>query len=410
LVPADLTTERIIGEEFPLLQRTVHGSPLVYLDNAATTQKPRVVIDAISQFYETSNANVHRGGHTLGTEATDLYESARQTVADFIGAESASTIVFTKGTTESINLVASSWGRAHVKRGDVIALSTMEHHANIVPWHMLCEEVGATLDVVRIHDDGTLDMVHLREVLDRSPALLAITHVSNTLGTVNPVNEICMLARERNVRTLVDGAQAVSHEKIDVRAMGCDFFVFSSHKLFGPTGFGVLYGREEILSTMPPYQGGGSMISTVSFDKITYADAPMRFEAGTPHIAGAVGTAAAIRWFSALDLNAVRRNDVELTTLATVALAEIPGVRILGSTPEKVGIVSFVVDGVHASDIGTLLDSMGVAIRVGHHCTQPLMERFGVTSTARMSTSVYTTTDDIDVFIRSVQKAISMLR
>lgn len=407
---ADLTIEQTIALEFPILQRTVHGKPLVYLDNAATTQKPQVVIDSISNYYANSNANVHRGGHALGTEATDLYEDARRTVASFIGAASASSIVFTSGTTESINLVATSWGRANIRRGDVIALTMMEHHANIVPWFMLCEEVGATLDVVRIHDDGTLDMDHMREVLDRSPALLAITHVSNTLGTVNPVNEICMMARERNVRTLVDGAQAVSHVEIDVKEMGCDFFVFSAHKLFGPTGFGVLYGREEILATMPPYKGGGSMISTVAFEKITYADAPMRFEAGTPHIAGAVGTAAAIRWFTALDAAAMRLHDKELTSIATAALLDIPGVRVVGTAVEKVGIVSFVVDGVHSSDVGTLIDSMGIAIRVGHHCTQPLMERFGVTSMARMSTSVYTTPSDIDVFSRSLHKAISMLR
>jgi cysteine desulfurase/selenocysteine lyase len=409
-VPVDLITDHTIVSEFPILQRSVHGKPLVYLDNAATTQKPRVVIDAIAEYYENSNANVHRGGHALGTEATDLFEAARQTVADFIGAPSASTIVFTSGATGSINLVAASWGRTNIHQGDVVALTTMEHHANIVPWYMLCEEVGATLEVVRVLDDGTLDMDHLRSVLASGPKLLAITHVSNTLGTVNPINEICAMARENGVITLVDGAQSVQHQPVDVVAMGCDLFVFSAHKLFGPTGIGVLYGRDEILAAMPPYQGGGSMISTVSFDHITYNDVPMRFEAGTPHIAGAVGMAAAIRWFSALDRDMLQQQDLEHTAQICAALSEVPGARIIGTAPERVGIVSFVVDGVHASDIGTLLDTMGVAIRIGHHCTQPLMQRFGVTSTARVSTSVYTTSHDIDVFTRSLHKALSMLR
>lgn len=368
------------------------------------------MIDAIAEFYRRSNANVHRGGHALGTEATDLYEAARQTVADFLGAASATSIVFTSGATESINLVASTWGIANVHRGDVVALTTMEHHANIVPWYMLCERVGATLDVVRVCDDGTLDMDHLHTVLARSPKLLAITHVSNTLGTINPIHDICAIAGEYGVRTLVDGAQSVQHQPIDVQAMGCDFFVFSAHKLFGPTGCGVLYGTEDILASMPPYKGGGSMISTVSFENITYNEVPMRFEAGTPHIAGAVGAAAAIKWFSALDSDALQRHDEELTVKITTALQGIDGIRIIGTAPEKVGIVSFVVDGAHASDVGTLLDSMGVAIRVGHHCTQPLMSRFGVTSTARVSTSVYTTMQDINVFTSSLHKAISMLR
>jgi len=409
-VPVNLTIEQTIASEFPILRRSVHGRPLVYLDNAATTQKPSVVIEAISEFYTNSNANVHRGGHALGTEATELYEAARQTVADFLGAASASSVVFTSGATESINLVASAWGTANVHRGHVVALTAMEHHANIVPWYMLCERVGAKLEVIRVCDDGSLDMDHLRSVLSQSPKLLAITHVSNTLGTINPVYDICAIAREYGVRTLVDGAQSVQHQPIDVQAMGCDFFVFSAHKLFGPTGCGVLYGTEEILASMPPYKGGGSMISTVSFENITYNDVPMRFEAGTPHIAGAVGAAAAIRWFSTLDIDALRILDKEHTTKITAALQDIDGIRIIGTAPEKVGIVSFVVDGAHASDIGTLLDSMGVAIRVGHHCTQPLMSRYGVTSTARVSTAAYTTSHDIDVFTSSLHKAITMLR
>ncbi|CAN5401444.1 cysteine desulfurase [soil metagenome] len=406
----NLIAENTIASEFPILGRSVHGKPLVYLDNAATTQKPRVVIEAISEFYMNSNANVHRGGHALGTEATDLYEGARQTVADFLGAASPTSIIFTSGTTESINLVATAWGTANVRRGDVIALSEMEHHANIVPWYMLCERVGARLEVIRVCDDGSLDMDHLHSVLSQSPKLLALTHVSNTLGTVNPMHDICAIAREYGVRTLVDGAQSVQHLPIDVQAMGCDFFVFSAHKLFGPTGFGVLYGTEEVLASMPPYQGGGSMISTVSFEHITYNDVPMRFEAGTPHIAGAVGTAAAIRWFDGLDHDMLQRQDAELTTSITAAFLHIDGMHIVGNAPGKVGIVSFVVDGTHASDIGTLLDSMGVAIRVGHHCTQPLMQRFGVTSTARVSTSIYTTSHDIDVLTTSLHKAVAMLR
>lgn len=402
--------ERDLLRQFPILQRTVHGKRLVYLDNAATTQKPQAVIDAITRYYTMSNSNVHRGGHALGVEATDLYESARSTVATFLNAASPDEIVFTKGATEAINLIATTFGKTAVQEGDEVVVTTMEHHANIVPWHMLCQERGAKLLAVRIHDDGSLDLDHLTELLDRRPKILALTHVSNTLGTVNPVADICAMARSRGVVTIVDGAQAVPHVPVDVQAIGCDFYVFSAHKLYGPTGFGALYGRADMLDAMPPYQGGGSMIDSVSFDDITYNDVPMRFEAGTPHIGGAVGTEAAIRWFTALDRAALAEHEDALLDRLTARMEEIADVRIIGTTPNKTGIVSFVVNGVHASDIGTLLDTMGVAIRVGHHCTQPLLRFYQITSTARASFAAYNTMDDVDDFVQALHKAIGMLR
>lgn len=399
-----------LREQFPILDRSVHDRPLVYLDTAATAQKPQVVIDAITSYYSVSNSNVHRGAHALAAEATGLYEDARRMAAVLLHAVRTEEIVFTKGTTEGINLVASAWGTANVGKDDEILVTYMEHHANIVPWQMLCERTGAMLRVVPIHDDGLLDMDACASMINERTRMVAVTHVSNTLGTVNDVAAICAMARRYGAATLVDGAQAVPHVSVDVQAIGCDFYVFSAHKLYGPTGFGVLYGRYDVLDAMPPYQGGGSMISRVSFEKTTYNDVPMRFEAGTPHIAGAAGLASAIRWFLDIDRAMLLEHEHELTVAATAGLTSIDGLRIVGTAPGKLGIVSFVVDGVHAHDIGTLIDAMGVAIRTGHHCTQPLMERFGVTSTARASFACHTTREEIDILVDSVNKAVRMLR
>ena len=399
-----------IRAAFPILSRRVHDDrALIYLDSASTTMKPNAVLDAIRRFDERHYSNVHRGAHVLASEATERFERARTRVADFLGADSGE-IVFTKGTTESINLVASTWGRSGVGQGDVILVSEMEHHANIVPWQMLAESVGAAVRPVPVLDDGTLDMDALDALMTPDVRMLAVTHVSNVLGTVNDVTTICALARRRGITTLVDGAQAVQHVHVDVRAIGCDFYVCSAHKLYGPTGMGVLFGRAELLAAMPPYQGGGAMIDRVSFAGTTYAEPPMRFEAGTPNLEGAVGLAAAIDWFTALDADALRCHDAALVKRATELLHAVPGIRIIGTAPDKVGIVSFVVDGVHAADIGMITDRMGVALRVGHHCAQPLMERYGVTSTARMSFGVHTTMHEIEAAVAAVHKAVEMLQ
>lgn len=399
-----------IRAAFPILSRRVHDDrALIYLDSASTTMKPNAVLDAIRRFDERHYSNVHRGAHVLASEATERFERARTRVADFLGADSGE-IVFTKGTTESINLVASTWGRSGVGQGDVILVSEMEHHANIVPWQMLAESVGAAVRPVPVLDDGTLDMDALDALMTPDVRMLAVTHVSNVLGTVNDVTTICALARRRGITTLVDGAQAVQHVHVDVRAIGCDFYVCSAHKLYGPTGMGVLFGRAELLAAMPPYQGGGAMIDRVSFTGTTYAEPPMRFEAGTPNLEGAVGLAAAIDWFTALDADALRCHDAALVKRATELLHAVPGIRIIGTAPDKVGIVSFVVDGVHAADIGMITDRMGVALRVGHHCAQPLMERYGVTSTARMSFGVHTTMHEIEAAVAAVHKAVEMLQ
>lgn len=401
-----------VRAEFPILSRTVHGDvPLVYLDNAATAQKPQCVIDSISRYYQCSNANVHRGGHALGAEATALYEDARATVASFLGAEP-NEIIFTRGTTEGINLIAASWSQmvGDSLRGRNIVISGMEHHANIVPWQMVCERTGAELRVIDVRDDGTLDLNHARTIIDEATAFVSVVHVSNTLGVTNNVHEICSLARAVGARSLVDGAQAVVHHATDMRQIGCDFYVFSGHKLYGPTGIGVVYGRADVLAAMPPYQGGGAMISTVSFERSTYLDAPMRFEAGTPNMEGAIGLAEAIRWFKRLDPSAMREHEASLAKRMHADLSSIDGLRILGPRESHVGIVSFVIDGIHANDLGVLLDEQGVAIRVGHHCTMPLMKRFGVSSTARASTAAYTTSEDLDAFTTALFRAIKLLR
>ena len=398
--------------EFPILARTVHGNvPLVYLDNAATSQKPRAVIDAITKYYECSNANVHRGGHALGAEATALYEDARSIVASFIGAQP-NEIIFTRGTTESINLVAASWSSmmGETLKGCTIVVTEMEHHANIVPWQMACEKTGAVLKVIRVHDDGTLDMEHARELINDTTAFVSVVHVSNTLGVENDVRTICALARSVGALSLVDGAQSIVHHAVNVTSLGCDFFVFSGHKLYAPTGIGVLFGRANVLESLPPYQGGGSMILDVTFERTTYNDVPVRFEAGTPNMEGAVGLAAAIRWFTALDLEALRVHEAELSERLLRDLNTIDGMRVFGPQTLHAGIASFVIDGMHAHDLGTLLDEQGVAIRTGHHCTMPLMKRFGVTSTARASIAAYTTHDDLDVLSAALLRSVRLLR
>lgn len=401
-----------LRSEFPILSRKVHGNvPLVYLDNAATSHKPLTVIDSIATFYKHSNSNVHRGGHALGSEATALYEDARKTVAQFLNAR-ADEIVFTRGTTESINLVASSLATKEgtTLAGRSVVITEMEHHANIVPWQMFCDRTGAELRVIGVQDNGSLHPAQIHTKIDDSTYLVAVVHVSNTLGIANDVARICARAKEVGALSFVDGAQSVVHHAIDVQSLGCDFFAFSGHKLYGPTGIGVLYGALSVLETMPPYQGGGSMINQVTFERTTYNDVPWRFEAGTPHIAGAVGLASAIRWLSKLDRVAILEHELSLTSKLLAGLTDIEDLKLLGSGSKHVGIASFVIGGVHASDVGMLLDEQGVAIRVGHHCTMPLMKRFGVDSTARVSVAAYTSDADIDAFLAALHNVLRILK
>lgn len=393
------------AHDFPILHHPVHGKRLVYLDNGATTQKPAAVIRAEADYYERSNANIHRGVHWLSQHATDLYDQGRERVRGLINAARAQEIVFTRGTTESINLVAHSWGRNTLKAGDEVLLSGMEHHSNIVPWQLVCEQTGARLRVIPVTDSGELDMDAFRSLLNERTRLVGVAHVSNALGTVNPVVEITRLAHDAGALVLVDGAQAVAHQAVDVQAIGCDFYAFSGHKLYGPTGIGVLYARFDILNAMPPWQGGGDMIHTVSFERSTYADVPQRFEAGTPNIAGVVALDAAIQYVQALGLDAIAAHESALLETATRELTALPGLRLVGTAPEKAGIASFVIDGIHPHDLGTILDMEGVAIRAGHHCAMPLMTRFGLPGTARASFAVYNTEDDIAVLLAALRKA-----
>jgi cysteine desulfurase/selenocysteine lyase len=393
-----------IREDFPILRRRVHGKPLVYLDNAATTQKPDVVVDRLVRYYREENANIHRGVHALSVEATEAYDAARERVRRFLNAADAREIVFVRGATEAINLVAATYGRMHVAAGDEIVVAEMEHHSNIVPWQMLCQQKGARLRVAPITDAGELRLDAYEGLLGPRTRLVAMTHVSNALGTINPVAEIVRQAHDRGIPVLVDGAQAVAHMPVDVQAIGCDFYVFSGHKVFGPTGIGVLYGRAALLEAMPPYQGGGDMIRSVAFEGTSYNDVPYKFEAGTPHIAGAIGLAAAIDYLTARDLERVSAYERELLAYGTQALAAVEGVRLVGTAPEKAGILSFVMDDVHPHDIGTILDRQGVAIRAGHHCCQPLMARLGVPATARASLALYNTRDEIDALAASLRQ------
>jgi cysteine desulfurase/selenocysteine lyase len=390
-------------KDFPILHQMVHGKPLIFLDSAASAQKPQAVIDAVSRMYSHDYANVHRGVYELSVRATEAVEGARDKVAAFIGGDRRETI-FVRNATEAINLVARSWGWENVNAGDEVLITHMEHHANIVPWQMLCEEVGATLKVAPIDDRGQIDLEAFRTMLSRRTKLVGIAHVSNALGTINPVAEITRMAHEFGAVVLVDGAQAVPHGRVDVRTLGCDFYAFSGHKLFGPSGVGVLWGRAELLEAMPPFLGGGEMILSVTFEKSTYKQIPYKFEAGTPDIAGIAGLGAAIDYLEALDLDAVAVHEHGLLEYATERLSEVPGLRIIGTAEQKAAVVSFVLDGIHPHDIGTILDQEGIAVRTGHHCAQPVMQRFGVPATARASMALYNVREDVDALIRGIAK------
>lgn len=402
-----------IRAQFPILKELVHGKPLVYFDNAATSQKPRRVIKADSAYYATINANVHRGVHTLSTKATEAQEAARETIRRHINAKHAHEVIFTSGTTASLNLAAFSLGQLLLKKGDEVLISGMEHHANIVPWQLACERHGAKLKVIPVTDSGELALGssdHLIDQLSDRTRILAISHVSNTLGTINPVKELIAQANKKGIITVVDGAQAIAHLDIDVQDLDCDLYTFSGHKAYGPTGTGVLYGREELLERMPPWQGGGEMIDVVTFEKTTYAKLPFKFEAGTPHIAGIIGLGEAIRWMEDYDKAAMAAHEHLLLEHATKELLTIDGLRIIGTAKEKVGVISFVIDGVHHYDLGTLLDQQGIAVRTGHHCTQPLMERFGVSGTTRASFACFNTAEEVDAMVAATRKAVKMLR
>jgi cysteine desulfurase/selenocysteine lyase len=393
-----------IREDFPILNQHVHGKPLVYLDNAATTQKPQAVIDTMVRSYAEDNANIHRGVHLLSERATRAYEEAREKVRVFLNAPNAREVIFVRGTTEAINLVAQTFGRANVGRGDEVLVTEMEHHSNIVPWQMLCEEKGAQLKALPITDAGELRMDLLDEMLTERTKIVAVVHVSNSLGTINPVETIVAKAHARGIPVLVDGAQAVAHLRVDVQALGADFYALSGHKLFGPTGIGVLWGRLPLLEAMPPYQGGGDMISSVTFRKTTYNVVPNKFEAGTPNIIGSVGLGAAIDYLSGIDAAAMRAYEEELLDYGTRALSSVPGVRLIGTAARKASILSFVMEDVHPHDIGTILDQEGIAIRTGHHCTQPLMDRLCVPATARASLALYNTKEEIDALVGALAK------
>lgn len=397
-----------VRADFPILAQQINGHPLVYLDNAATTQKPRQVIDAISHYYLHDNSNVHRGAHTLSDRATAQFEHARKNVAQFINAASTQEIIWTRGTTEGINLVANSVGQL-LKAGDRVLVSAMEHHSNIVPWQMLAERQGISLEVIPVDDAGVLDLERFHAMLDENVKLVAVNHVSNALGSVNPVKEIVRASRAVGARTLIDGAQAIAHWPLDVQALDCDFYVFSGHKIFGPTGIGVLYGKAALLDAMPPYQGGGEMIERVSFSGTTYNKLPYKFEAGTPDIAGAIGLSAAIDYLGTLDREAAEQHEQSLLSAATERAAAIDGLTLIGRSPEKVAILGFVVDGIHPSDLGMLLDQQGVAVRTGHHCAQPIMEQYKISGTVRASFSFYNTHEEIDRLFAALDYARKLL-
>ena len=409
LTPADFDVQHW-RKDFPILRQKVHGKPLVYLDNAATSQKPQAVIDAISDYYETLNANVHRGVHDLSERATAAYEGAREKVRRFINAASVREIVFTRGTTEAINLVAQSFGRPRLKPGDEIILSEMEHHSNIVPWQLVAQQTGAKLSVIPITDTGELVPGAYEQLFTPQTRVVALAHVSNALGTINPVKEMIAYARARGVPILLDGAQAVPHLPVDVSALDCDFYAFSGHKMFGPTGIGVLYGKEKHLAAMPPWQGGGDMIRAVRFQETLYNDLPYKFEAGTPDIAGAVGLGAAIDYLGQVGLTAIEAYEHELLTYATERVGAVKDISLVGTASHKASVLSFVMEGVHAHDLGTIVDQEGVAIRTGHHCAMPVMERFGLAATARASLAFYNTREDIDILVQALGKAREVFR
>jgi cysteine desulfurase/selenocysteine lyase len=392
----------VIREDFPILKQLVYGKPLVYLDNAATSQKPRVVIDALTHYYSMDNSNIHRGVHLLSERATQSYEDARVKVQRFINADASKEIVFTRGTTEAINLVAESYGRANVKPGDEILITAMEHHSNIVPWQILCQQTGAKLRIAPINDDGELVLEEVEKLISRKTKLVSLAHVSNALGTINPIRAIIEIAHGHDVPVMVDGAQASPHIKLDMQELDCDFYAFSGHKVYGPTGIGVLYGKSGLLEAMPPYQGGGDMIATVTFEKTTYNTLPYKFEAGTPNIAGTIGLGAAIDYVNQIGIERIASYEHELLEYGTAALSQIPGLRLIGTAREKAGVLSFVLEGVHPHDVGTILDRRGIAIRTGHHCAMPVMERFGIPATARASLAFYNTREDIDALVSGI--------
>lgn len=398
-----------IRKDFPILHRNVSGKPLVYFDNAATSQKPDVVIDTITDYYKLYNSNVHRGAHELSQEATEAYESARKRIAGYINAGRPEEVNFTKGTTEGINLVAHAYGRKFLKAGDEVIISTMEHHSNIVPWQILCEEKGATLRVIPINDKGEIIFEEFEKLLNDKTRIVSVVHVSNSLGTINPVKEIINKAHEFGAVVMVDGAQAAPHMKLDMQDLNADFYAFSSHKIFGPTGMGVLYGKAELLEAMNPYQGGGEMIKTVSFDGTTFNDIPYKFEAGTPNICGGIALAAAMDYVAGIGLDNIATYEQELLAYGTDALSSIPGIKLYGTAKNKASVLSFLVGNIHAYDLGTLLDKMGIAVRTGHHCCQPLMNRFNIEGTCRASLAFYNTKEEIDALVEGIERAVKML-
>jgi cysteine desulfurase/selenocysteine lyase len=395
---------------FPILHRSVNGKPLVYFDNAATSQKPDSVINAISDYYRKYNANIHRGVYSISVEASEAYDSARENVRKFINASEAREIIFTRGTTEAINLAAFSYGRQNINEGDEIVISAMEHHANIVPWQVLCEEKKAKLVVIPINDEGEIILAEYKKLLNDKTKLAAVCHMSNTLGTINPIKEIISLAHEKNIPVLVDGAQAVHHTRVDVRELDADFYAFSSHKMYGPMGIGVLYGKAELLENMPPYQTGGDMISSVSFEKTEYNEIPMKFEAGTPNVEGAIGLSAAIDFINSAGLDEIHEHETEVLEYATDKILQVEGVKIIGTAKNKASVISFTIDGLNALDMGIMLDTMGVAVRTGQHCTEPLMARFNIPGTVRASFGIYNTKEEVDVFIAALKKAVEILK
>lgn len=397
-----------IRELFPALRQKVYGKPLIYFDNGATSQKPQIVLDTLAQYYALENANIHRGVHYLSQQATSAYEAARRTIQQYIHAKAPEEIIFTKGTTDSINLVAFSFGE-RLKAGDEILISAMEHHSNIVPWQLLCERKGCVLRVIPISKKGELDLTAFEQMLNERTKLLAITHISNTLGTINPVKELIAKAHATGAKVLLDGAQSIQHLGIDVQDLNCDFYTFSGHKVFGPTGIGILYGKEALLETMPPYQGGGDMISKVTFERSTYNTLPLKFEAGTPHIAGAIGLGSAIDFLNSIDMSAAAAHELELTKYAQGILDTFEGLQIIGEAKNKTSVVSFTVDNMHPFDIGTLLDKQGIAVRTGHHCTQPLMDFFQIPGTVRASFAFYNTKEEIDTFVAALERSMQIL-
>jgi cysteine desulfurase/selenocysteine lyase len=407
MAPAPFSVSAI-RELFPALRQKVYGKQLIYFDNGATSQKPQVVLDTLQQYYALENANIHRGVHYLSQQATSAYEAARRSIQEYIGAKAPEEIIFTKGTTDSINLVAFSFGE-RLKHGDEILISAMEHHSNIVPWQLMCERKGCILRVIPISKKGELDLQAFEQMLNERTKLLAITHISNTLGTINPVKELISKAHQVGAKVLLDGAQSIQHLSIDVQDLNCDFYTFSGHKVFGPTGIGILYGKEALLDSMPPYQGGGDMISKVTFERSTYNTLPLKFEAGTPHIAGAIGLGSAISFLQGLDMQAAAAHELELTKYAQGILDTFEGLHIIGEATHKTSVVSFTIDGMHPFDIGTLLDKQGIAVRTGHHCTQPLMDFYQIPGTVRASFAFYNTKEEIDIFVAALERSMQIL-